>query len=754
MASTPFTKLLHAYYPDAGCGSLVIQTEFNNTRCTYRVPTATTQLKYLEPDVFETLSQLGLKFFLGIGPWGVLPELVDQFLTSYNPETGHVRMPAFADTPPVEFQFTVADVCTTLQLPGDGLPFRTTRSPSVVPSIIPTVYAEYAGREGWRFTEIPPHLHDRCSAIAQIGDTASTDAISRISGEFLKWAHDPQPVQWAHEFVRRVREWQTRPKSVANFAWFLTRYLCAKFNIGPPPPPFIRCQERCRKTTMPGQPDRIRVPERDFLRQVHQGERDRPSAHKQPQITHVTAEDTIDTPEDITQRTKEFQARAFTPEEIQELSRTFYYMSPQTMAMVPHTRSCTTEPALRDTQHPMDLSLPTVTTSHLGENPPASPGTTTQPTPPILPNDSPQPRPTKLARHCPPRAPAPEVRTPFLPPENPNPLSSPHSGVPSPPTADTTLTTTPNTPTPLADMVTTIIKMTSVVNRHLLQVHAQAQQTAHERQEAYTRNEALAAEVRNAHHTNACQAAAYDLLKQELIAEQTRRHELAEEFLQAQTTWRRDHEQAAQTHAELSAEYGRLTTLHQRTEAQLAALTVDLSARSEALAHATATTHTLTNELTTLKVAHDALLQQVEVANERNRCLLIKHHTQCAELEKDITQLRTTNAALEHALISGAPDTTTPASPVPPNMIQALSVYVTSTSQLSELFSAPRTPCNLLASATCVLRSLAATRRVFFDEVAPPRLDDVHPGTPGRQPCTRALYVVPGHLHRTPATGR
>ena len=77
MVSTPFTKLLHAYYTDAGSGSLVIQTEFNNMRCTYRVPTPTTQLKYLKPDVFETLSRLGLKFFLGIGPWGVLPELVD-----------------------------------------------------------------------------------------------------------------------------------------------------------------------------------------------------------------------------------------------------------------------------------------------------------------------------------------------------------------------------------------------------------------------------------------------------------------------------------------------------------------------------------------------------------------------------------------------------------------------------------------------------------------------------------------------------
>ena len=114
MASTPFTKLLHAYYPDAGCGSLVIQEEFNNTRCTYRVPTAATQLKYLEPDVFDTLSRLGLKFFMGIGPWGVLPELINWFLAGYNPDTRKVRMQAFADATLIEFQFNVADICTTL----------------------------------------------------------------------------------------------------------------------------------------------------------------------------------------------------------------------------------------------------------------------------------------------------------------------------------------------------------------------------------------------------------------------------------------------------------------------------------------------------------------------------------------------------------------------------------------------------------------------------------------------------------------
>ena len=64
----------------------------------------------------------------------------------------------------------------------------------------------------------------------------------------------------------------------------------------------------------------------------------------------------------------------------------------------------------------------------------------------------------------------------------------------------------------------------------------------------------------------------------------------------------------------------------------------------------------------------------MEVANERNRCLLIKHHNQCAELEKHITQLRTTNAAVEHALIPGTLGTTTSTLHIPPNMMQALAV--------------------------------------------------------------------------------
>ena len=53
-----------------------------------------------------------------------------------------------------------------------------------------------------------------------------------------------------------------------------------------------------------GQTECLRIQERDFLRQVHQGERECSPTHKQPQITHVAAEDTLDTPEDITQRTK------------------------------------------------------------------------------------------------------------------------------------------------------------------------------------------------------------------------------------------------------------------------------------------------------------------------------------------------------------------------------------------------------------------------------------------------------------------
>ena len=65
----------------------------------------------------------------------------------------------------------------------------------------------------------------------------------------------------------------------------------------------------------------------------------------------------------------------------------------------------------------------------------------------------------------------------------------------------------------------------------------------------------------------------------------------------------------------------RLTTQHQQTETHLAAMTADLSARSETLANATATTHRLTSEIATLKAEHDAMVQQVEVANERNQWL-------------------------------------------------------------------------------------------------------------------------------------
>ena len=111
-----------------------------------------------------------------------------------------------------------------------------------------------------------------------------------------------------------------------------------------------------------------------------------------------------------------------------------------------------------------------------------------------------------------------------------------------------------------------------------LQVHAQAQQTANKQQEANTRHEVLAAKVRNANHTNACQAATYDLLKKELLTEQTRRHELAEEFHRAQAMWRHNQELARQAHAKLSTEYVHLTTQHQQMETHLAAAMVDLSA--------------------------------------------------------------------------------------------------------------------------------------------------------------------------------
>ena len=111
MEATPFTKLLHAYYLDASCGFLLVQDEFNNTRFIYQVPIVATQLKYLELDVFSALSQLGLEFFFRIAPCSVLPELVNWFLTGYKPDSGHVRMQAFADVAPIEFKFNAADVC-------------------------------------------------------------------------------------------------------------------------------------------------------------------------------------------------------------------------------------------------------------------------------------------------------------------------------------------------------------------------------------------------------------------------------------------------------------------------------------------------------------------------------------------------------------------------------------------------------------------------------------------------------------------
>ena len=95
------------------------------------------------------------------------------------------------------------------------------------------------------------------------------------------------------------------------------------------------------------------------------------------------------------------------------------------------------------------------------------------------------------------------------------------------------------------------------------------------------------------------------------------------------------------------------------------------------------------------------------------------------ELEKDITQLRMTKAALEHTLNPGTADASTVQTPLStplstPNMIQALSMYVTSISLLSKLFTAPRTLRNLLAQAKCVLRTLATTRSMFFNKTTPP----------------------------------
>ena len=140
--------------------------------------------------------------------------------------------------------------------------------------------------------------------------------------------------------------------------------------------------------------------------------------------------------------------------------------------------------------------------------------------------------------------------------------------------------------------------MNSIMHRRLLQVHVCAQQIATEQEEAHKRNEVLVADVRHAHHTNTCQVVAFNLLKTELLVEQTQRHEHTEELHRTQTTWQHDQAQAAQAHTKLFVEYVCLTTEHQLTETQLAVVIVDLCARFEALANVVAMNHILTNEIT------------------------------------------------------------------------------------------------------------------------------------------------------------
>ena len=133
----------------------------------------------------------------------------------------------------------------------------------------------------------------------------------------------------------------------------------------------------------------------------------------------------------------------------------------------------------------------------------------------MLTDDTLQPRPRKIAYQNAPPIDTAEVETPLPPPESPNPPQSPLPFVPSHQAHNSTLTTTPSEslaipgprlhpptattshtiPKPLADMVTNILKMTSVLNWRLLQVHAHAQQTTNEQLEAYERNEVFAVRV-------------------------------------------------------------------------------------------------------------------------------------------------------------------------------------------------------------------------------------------------------------------
>ena len=88
-----------------------------------------------------------------------------------------------------------------------GTPFSLNKVSNVTHEIMLAHLSEYKCNIGWRLIKIPKQFHDSCWAITQIRDTTIIKSTHQIIGKFVKWVHNPQPIDWARNLFTRVRGW-------------------------------------------------------------------------------------------------------------------------------------------------------------------------------------------------------------------------------------------------------------------------------------------------------------------------------------------------------------------------------------------------------------------------------------------------------------------------------------------------------------------------------------------------------------------
>ena len=443
-------------------------------------------------------------------------------------------------------------------------------------------------------------------------------------------------------------------------------------------------------------------------------------------MTHVDPEPTPDTPNGVTLATKRFQSREFTNDEVRALSSTFYYFSHERIGAAPRARSCTTETALRNPREPVNLPILPSTTETVTPVELEEPPLTDIPSPEEPWTHQAQKRQRRISPSSPPPAPTTQVTSAYEPDQGtvatPEAIPSPtHSTSESEPESEpeSDSESQPDQPHTMETAMERLIRMSSYIHRDIVRLNE-------------TTQAARESELRLAREAHADHAVTLQKLTTQLHDAQRAHHQQEEEFRAAREEW-------AQTHTEMIKHTHEVEAQHLVTQrglqSSLNATTVELTQTKDALTQSTATARTLQNKIEALNAERDTLLQRVEhertrvnaILNQQTRVnvILTRSRRKRAQLEKEVEHLRVAKTALEHAMMTpplhaqaNNPLPPASATSVPPNMARALSVYVDTTSQLSKLLIAPRTPRNLLSHATCVLRSIAATHRVFFEDIA------------------------------------